>query len=260
MKKQSFALVLVLINLSCFVASSYSSRSQAAGDEFTANGAHRKVELFKNQSIIFEGQSIDCQKQEPLMVRDLLKARMSHREEEIAWAATDLANLYTKCDHLDKGEPYYQEALIALRTKFQDEHPGVAAALHNLGAYYELKGSNNDAAGYYERALKIWRKDASTPKILLSRELYDLADFYNRTGKTSLAEPLLRESIDVFSRIKEANAEANASILKGYAAALQTYSCLLEDQGRKKEASSIIKKEKLVRDQLETLSKRQSHR
>jgi tetratricopeptide (TPR) repeat protein len=122
-----------------------------------------------------------------------LALRDSLPGENIAWANVMLGSFYHKKGDLEKAEKSYREALRS----FEDHY----LAIEHLAEVHAARGSYEDAARLYERALKINPK----PHFYL-----ELGRMYEKLGRPEESEELYREAEERYKDYAESGIKGHS--------------------------------------------------
>ena len=132
-----------------------------------------------------------------------------------------LALIYDKTSNLEKQETSLRR-LLQLRQRTRGAaHPNMSQTLNALGLACRQQGKYEEAAGYYEQALKL-AHDSPGVHAEIGVIAYNLSIVLDYSGKTAHAEPLFRKSVEIMEASVGRDNPAIAHALYALASA-QTY-------------------------------------
>ncbi|MEM9463109.1 MAG: serine/threonine-protein kinase [Myxococcota bacterium] len=103
-----------------------------------------------------------------------------------------------------EGRQWGQVAALPLALRSGDPVE-VAASLNNLGTVYFEQGSYEEAKGYYEQALEIWKKTLGADHHYVARSLNSLGGVYFEQGEYERAKEYCEEALRIREKALGAN-------------------------------------------------------
>ncbi len=137
-----------------------------------------------------------------------VKAAIPHIEATTAYTYLigdkDCVVSYTRAAWFYGGHSLWQESEYWLKAcrkmtidRFGENHPNIAASLHNLAQLYHLQGRYSEAEPLYLQALNIYRLQFGKDHPATAISLNNLAELYRLQGRYSEAEPLYLEALGI---------------------------------------------------------------
>ncbi len=127
---------------------------------------------------------------------------LGHEHDWVATNYNNLATLFeTKGSYLE-AEESYREAIAIGESLYGDDYLGTVSSLRGLGGILDrAKRQQNDAATYYEKALRIVRKHLDPPHIKIVSGLQDQAGLYHAAGRYNEAEDYYLQALEMMKQL-----------------------------------------------------------
>ncbi len=116
---------------------------------------------------------------------------------EVARAAMNLANAYSRLGHLSEALQQYSSALTTLERQLGTQHPDVARLLINLGISQTRLGNQAEALSCYQRAFDILERSVGPEHPQRAMALQTLASAQLRSGNLEKAEQLALQGFEI---------------------------------------------------------------
>ena len=136
---------------------------------------------------------------EPLYLAALRALQPGDQTERAATLA-ELGDVYVNQDEVSKAERVYAESL-AIYERLSSKN-SVALLLSFLAGIYSLEGRDDDALRLLQRALKLSKTNPPASASLTAQVLNCLGIVYYRQGKTSKAETVFNEALQLISTLE----------------------------------------------------------
>ncbi|MEE8446990.1 MAG: tetratricopeptide repeat protein, partial [Gemmatimonadota bacterium] len=140
-----------------------------------------------------------------------------------------------------EAESLYDRALSITEAAYGPDHPGVAATLNNLAAFYDQQGRYGEAEPLYGRVLSITEAAFGPDHPDVARTLHNLALFYDHQGRYEEAEPLYDRALSIYEA-------AYGPDHPRVAVTLHSLAALYRNQGRYGEAKPLYDRALSIRE------------
>lgn len=129
--------------------------------------------------------------------KDLRVKLLGSDHYEVARAAMNLANAYSRLGRLDEALLQYNSALTTLERQLGAQHPDVARLLINLGISQTRLGNQAEALSCYQRAYGILERSVAPEHPQRAMALQTLASAQLRSGNLKKAEQLALQGFEI---------------------------------------------------------------
>jgi eukaryotic-like serine/threonine-protein kinase len=128
--------------------------------------------------------------------------RMGTPDNDIRRAdlANHLGNAHHMLGQIDLAGEHYRRALDIRLAVLGDEHPAVAASLHNLAGFSYSRQAYDDAVDYSERALSIWEKTLGLEHPDVAGTISNLGAIYGARGDGAKGVEYLQRALKLRER------------------------------------------------------------
>ncbi len=210
----------------------FSRMVSAESEVFTSSGVHRKIALFVDSSQRFKRE--DNLAEQSARLRDAVKNQKAVGGLSYAKALSALACCLIDGEHYDEAEPLCREALAIRKAELPKNDSDLAAAMHNLGALYDLRHQpGDDAEASYFSSLKVVSDFA--PSEFRAYVTQNLGEYEYAKNKLPLAEGMFRYSLKDHDALSSKPTPALSEVL-------ESLSRCLEKEGKQDEATPYIQR------------------
>ncbi|MBD2104697.1 tetratricopeptide repeat protein [Leptolyngbya sp. FACHB-261] len=139
-------------------------------------------------------------------------------------------------------EPWYEQCLSAVKTRFGNEHLAVATSLNNLALLYYSQGRYSEAEALYKQALELTQRLLGDEHLAVATSLNNLASLYYFQGRYSEAKPLLVQALELSQRLVGNEHPDTATSLNNLAGLYESQGCYSEAEPLYKQALELAQR------------------
>ena len=196
------------------------SGGPASADEtvFTSHGFHRQIETFIDSQHRF-AKDLENPTRQLTKAREAAKALKAKGGLPYARAASELGCILFDDENYNEAEPLFKQALEIRKSAPASSAPDRAAAIHNLGALYELRKSGGDPADCYFSAMKLVTE--GKPTEFRAYEEQNLGEFLYNKKSLQMAEGMFRRSVKDHDALSTKPSREFASLLQSLAICME---------------------------------------
>jgi tetratricopeptide (TPR) repeat protein len=154
-------------------------------------------------------------------------------DENLIWAFEGLGRFYEGQGLYALAQPWYQQSVSAVKSRFGENHPHVATSLNNLALLYKNQGRYEAAEPLYIQALELTKQLLGENHPDYAQSLNNLALLYYSQGRYEAAEPLLIQALELRKQLLTENHP-------DYAISLSSLAALYNYQGRYEAAEPLL--------------------
>ena len=228
---RSVKITVTAIAVAAFLTPCTNMRAWAESDVFTTGeGVHRKIELYVNGSERYCPAKSKAGEEEARLNKEL---ELSKAEGGLKYAAATnaLGCFYISQRRFKEAEPLCKKTLELRRAALPENNADIAAALHNMGALYELQGGSGKPAECYFDALQILMK--SDPNMFRAYEMQNIGEYTYHKNDYTIAETMFRNSLKTRDSLTSEPSQELVELLDSLV------KCL-EDDGHGKDAGPFL--------------------